>query len=97
MCVCGGHSVYKVSLFLFTAWGARDACWTGTNEDASSAFVMRVGTPTGVPAHVQIREVSNLAWTSAAKRESEASVGVTPSKELCKCVTSTGILSKGRT
>ena len=28
--------------------------------------------------------------------ESETSIGVTPSKELCKCVTSTGILSKGR-
>ena len=27
--------------------------------------------------------------------ELPTSVGVTPSKELCKCVTSTGILSKG--
>ena len=29
-------------------------------------------------------------------RELSTSVGVTASKELCKCVTSTGILSKGR-
>ena len=28
--------------------------------------------------------------------ERETLVGVIPSKELCKCVTSTGILSKGR-
>ena len=33
------------------AGGARDACWTDTNEDASIASVKQVGTPTCVPAY----------------------------------------------
>ena len=33
------------------AGGARDACWTDTNEDACIASVKQVGTPTCVPAY----------------------------------------------
>ena len=59
MCVCVGNPNYNGHTHRFqntdtsifeSAGGARDACWTGTNEDASIASVKRVRTLTRVPA-----------------------------------------------
>ena len=57
--VCVGNPNYNGHFYSFqnvdmssfeSAGGARDACWTGTNEDASIASVKRVRTLTRVPA-----------------------------------------------
>ena len=58
MCVCGEPKLQRallqfpdIDMSTFeSAGGARDACWTGTNEDASIASVMRVRTLTRVLA-----------------------------------------------
>ena len=49
MCVCplksqGSNQIVLILLW-FLAGGARDAHWTGANEDASVASVKSIGTP----------------------------------------------------
>ena len=46
---------------VWTCGGCRDACWTGTNEDTSSASVQQVGMPTCVPDVGPLRQDFKMA------------------------------------